>query len=95
MLAACDELGMGFLPFYPLANGLLTGKVRPGEPIPEGTRLATMAPERSAHWLSEELRVRVNSLLEYADAADTPILTFAFSWLLQPPRGVSSVIAGA
>jgi aryl-alcohol dehydrogenase-like predicted oxidoreductase len=94
VLATCDELGIGFLPFYPLANGLLTGKVRPGEPIPEGTRLANMPPERSAHWLSEELRLRVNSLLQYADATNTPVLNFAFSWLLRHPE-VSSVIAGA
>ncbi len=94
VLGACDELGIGFLPFYPLANGLLTGKVRPGEPIPEGTRLANMPPERSAHWLSEPLRLRVNSLLEYAEATNTTILSFAFSWLLRHPE-VSSVIAGA
>jgi aryl-alcohol dehydrogenase-like predicted oxidoreductase len=94
VLQACDQLGIGFLPFYPLANGLLTGKVRPGEPIPEGTRLSKMAPERSAHWLSDELRARVGTLLEYADTANTPVLTFAFSWLLRH-REVASVIAGA
>jgi aryl-alcohol dehydrogenase-like predicted oxidoreductase len=94
VLQACDELGIGFLPFYPLANGLLTGKVRPGEPIPEGTRLSKMAPERSAHWLSDELQARVGTLLEYADTANSTILTFAFSWLLHH-REVSSVIAGA
>jgi aryl-alcohol dehydrogenase-like predicted oxidoreductase len=94
VLQACDELGVGFLPFYPLANGLLTGKVRPGEPIPEGTRLSKMAPERSAHWLSDELQARVGTLLEYADIANTSILTFAFSWLLHHGE-VSSVIAGA
>jgi aryl-alcohol dehydrogenase-like predicted oxidoreductase len=94
VLEACDELGLGFLPFYPLANGLLTGKVRPGEPLPEGTRLALMAPERSAHWLSDEFQQRVGSLLTYADSIDVPILSLAFSWLLSHPR-VSSVIAGA
>jgi aryl-alcohol dehydrogenase-like predicted oxidoreductase len=94
VLQACEELGLGFLPFYPLANGLLTGKVRPGQPIPEGTRLAKMAPERSAHWLSDELQARVGTLLEYADTANASILTFAFSWLLHHPQ-VSSVIAGA
>lgn len=94
VLAACEELGLGFLPFYPLANGLLTGKVRPGQPIPEGTRLAKMAPERSAHWLSDELQARVGTLLKYADTANTSLLTFAFSWLLHHPQ-VSSVIAGA
>ncbi len=91
---ACSELGIGFLPFYPLANGLLTGKVRPGEPIPEGTRLSKMPPERSAHWLSDEFQVRVRVLLEYAAAIDVPILSIAFSWLLSHPA-VSSVIAGA
>jgi len=94
VLEACDELGLGFLPFYPLANGLLTGKVRPGEPLPEGTRLALMAPERSAHWLSDEFQQRVGELLTYADDIDVPILSLAFSWLLSHPR-VSSVIAGA
>src|SRR6202453_4938886 len=94
VLDACGELGMGFLPFYPLANGLLTGKVHPGEPLPEGTRLAKMPPQRSAHWLSDEMQSRVRALLDYADSIDVPILSIAFSWLLSHPA-VSSVIAGA
>ena len=93
VLAACDELSMGFLPYYPLANGLLTGKVRPGEPVPAGTRLASMPAERSAHWLSDELTSRVGDLLSLADEIETPLLTLAFSWLLSHPE-VSSVIAG-
>jgi aryl-alcohol dehydrogenase-like predicted oxidoreductase len=94
VLDTCDELGLSFLPFYPLANGLLTGKFRPGEPIPEGTRLAAMSPERSVHWLSEEFQQRVTALLEYAEGDKVSMLTLAFSWLLSHPR-VSSVIAGA
>ena len=94
VLAECDELSLGFLPYYPLANGLLTGKVRPGEPIPEGTRLALMAPERTSHWLSDEFTTRVSALLAYADEIQIPILTLAFSWLLSH-NAVSSVIAGA
>jgi aryl-alcohol dehydrogenase-like predicted oxidoreductase len=94
VLEACDELGLALLPFYPLANGLLTGKVRPGEPLREGTRLALMAPERSAHWLSDEFQQRVGTLLTYANDIEVPILSLAFSWLLSHPR-VSSVIAGA
>ena len=94
VLEVCDELDLGFLPFYPLANGLLTGKIRPGEPIPDGTRLATMAPERSAHWRSDELMARVGQLVAYADAIETPLLTLAFSWLLAHHQ-VRSVIAGA
>ena len=94
VLEACAALGIGFLPFYPLANGLLTGKVHPGQPIPEESRLAKMAPERSAHWLGEELQSKVAALLEYAEEIDEPILSLAFSWLLSHDV-VSSVIAGA
>jgi aryl-alcohol dehydrogenase-like predicted oxidoreductase len=94
VLGACDELELSFLPFYPLANGLLTGKFRPGEPIPEGTRLALMSPERSVHWLSDEFQQRVAALLNYAERVKVPMLTLAFSWLLSHSR-VTSVIAGA
>ncbi len=94
VLDACDELGLGFLPFYPLANGLLTGKVRPGAPLPAGSRLAKMPADRSAHWLSPEFQGRVGALLNYADEIEVPLLTMAFSWLLSHAR-VSSVIAGA
>jgi aryl-alcohol dehydrogenase-like predicted oxidoreductase len=94
VLEACDELDIGFLPFYPLANGLLTGKVRPGEPVPEGTRLSLMPDDRKAHWLSDELRSRVDTLIAYGDEQSVSLLTFAFSWLLSH-AAVSSVIAGA
>jgi aryl-alcohol dehydrogenase-like predicted oxidoreductase len=94
VLEACDVLKMGFLPYYPLANGLLTGKVKPGEPIPEGTRLSAMGAERSAHWLSDRLVDRVGELLAYADEVRVPMLTLAFSWLLSHAP-VRSVIAGA
>ena len=94
VLEACDELGVAFLPFYPLANGLLTGKVRPGAPLPEGSRLATMPADRAAHWHSPELLARVGALLELAEAEGVSLLTLAFSWLLDHPE-VASVIAGA
>ena len=94
VLDACDELGLGFLPFYPLANGLLTGKVLPGKPLPAESRLAKMPAERSAHWLSPEFQGRVGALLNYADEIEIPLLTMAFSWLLSH-SAVSSVIAGA
>jgi aryl-alcohol dehydrogenase-like predicted oxidoreductase len=94
VLDACDELGLGFLPFYPLANGLLTGKVQPGRPIPQGTRLAKMAPDRSAHWLGDRLQAQLGTLINYAQEVEIPLLTLAFSWLLSHHQ-VSSVIAGA
>ena len=94
VLDACAELGIGFLPFYPLANGLLTGKVRPGEPIPDGTRLSLMPDDRKAHWLGDRLRSRVDDLIAYSDETGVAMLDFAFSWLLSH-QAVSSVIAGA
>src|ERR1700691_1751221 len=94
VLEACAALGIGFLPFYPLANGLLTGKVRPGQPVPQESRLAKMTPERSVHWLGEDMQSKVAALLEYADSIDVPILSLAFSWLLSHDV-VSSVIAGS
>jgi aryl-alcohol dehydrogenase-like predicted oxidoreductase len=94
VLEACAELGLGLLPFYPLANGLLTGKVTPGSEPPAGSRLASMPAERSAHWLSDEQLARVGALLDLASEFDVPILSIAFSWLLERDA-VSSVIAGA
>ncbi len=94
VLEACRALELAFLPYYPLANGLLTGKVRPGEPIPEGTRLSLMAPERSVHWLSAAFQEKVGALLAYAAEIDVAILSLAFSWLISHPE-VASVIAGA
>ena len=94
VLAACGELGIGFLPFYPLANGLLTGKVRPGQPVPQESRLAKMTPERSVHWLGDDMQAKVAALLEYAESIDVPILSLAFSWLLSHDA-VASVIAGS
>ncbi len=94
VLEACAELSMAFLPYYPLANGLLTGKVRPGGAVPEGTRLSAMPPERSAHWLSERIVTRVGDLAAYADEVGDTLLSLAFSWLLDHAP-VASVIAGA
>ncbi len=94
VLEACRELGVALLPYYPLANGLLTGKVRPGAPVPEGTRLATMSAERQVHWLSESMRAAVDRLIAFAEMERVPLLTLAFSWLIDHPE-VASVIAGA
>jgi aryl-alcohol dehydrogenase-like predicted oxidoreductase len=94
VLEACDEVGLGFLPYYPLANGWLTGKVDPNAPMPENIRLASMSDDRKAHWHSEGIRNKVSSLLAYAEEINTPLLTLAFSWLLSH-RQVASVIAGA
>ncbi len=94
VLGVCDEVGVGFLPYYPLANGWLTGKIDPNAPMPENIRLGSMSDDRKAHWHSEAIRSKVSSLLNYSTEIDIPLLTLAFSWLLSHHE-VASVIAGA
>ncbi len=91
VLPACDHFGLGFLPFFPLASGMLTGKYRRGEAAPEGTRLAG---PRGANALNEATFERVEKLTDYAEAHNHTLLELAFSWLLGH-GAVSSVIAGA
>jgi len=91
VLPACDHFGLGFLPFFPLASGLLTGKYQRGEAAPEGTRLAG---PRGAAALTDENFNRLERLAAYADAHGHTMLDLAFAWLLGHPP-VTSVIAGA
>jgi aryl-alcohol dehydrogenase-like predicted oxidoreductase len=92
VLAECEGQGLAFLPYFPLMSGLLTGKYRKGQPIPEGTRVATN--ERYRKLLTEDNLDKVEALLAYASSRGHSILELAFSWLLAHPV-VASVIAGA
>ncbi|HLI65040.1 MAG TPA: aldo/keto reductase [Caulobacteraceae bacterium] len=93
VLPACDHFGLGFLPFFPLASGLLTGKYKRDEAPPEGTRLAAWGA-RGAQALSEQNFDKLERLSDYADGHGKSLLELAFAWLLGHPA-VSSVIAGA
>jgi aryl-alcohol dehydrogenase-like predicted oxidoreductase len=92
VLAECERQGMAFLPFFPLRSGLLTGKYRKGQPIPQDTRVAKN--ERYRKLLTEESLEKVEALIEYAESHRHTILELAISWLLAH-RVVASVIAGA
>ena len=89
VLPECERTGLAFLPYFPLANGLLTGKYRRGKRIPEGTRLA----EGSEALSSENLSL-VEELVHFAESRRHTVLELAFAWLLAHPA-VVSVIAGA
>jgi aryl-alcohol dehydrogenase-like predicted oxidoreductase len=91
VLAESERLGLGFLPFFPLASGLLTGKYRQGQPVPERGRLTE---ERYAGNRSEEKLALVEALIRFSEARGHTILELAFSWLAAKPV-VASVIAGA
>ncbi len=93
VLDECARTGMAFLPYFPLASGLLSGKYRAGEPAPEGTRLAAMG-ERAADQLSDERLATVAALEAVARKGGHSVLDLAFGWLLSRPV-VASVIAGA
>ena len=93
VLPECERLGLAFLPYFPLASGLLTGKYRLGAPPPEGTRLTTAAGGR-ASVLGERSLERVEALARFAESRGRTLLELAVSWLLSR-RPVASVIAGA
>jgi aryl-alcohol dehydrogenase-like predicted oxidoreductase len=92
VLPECERLGLAFLPFFPLMSGLLTGKYRKGQPIPQDTRVAKY--ERYNKLLTEENLDKVEALADFAESRGRTLLELAFSWLLAH-RVVVSVIAGA
>ena len=88
-LPACRELGIGYVPFFPLASGLLTGKYRRGEPAPEGTRLA----ERDQVATSAQFDL-IEALASYAQTRGVSLVDVAIGGLLADAT-IPSVIAGA
>ena len=91
LVPACERLGIGLLPYFPLAYGLLTGKYTRGHSAPEGTRLAS-AGQR--HRLERADFDRVEALERYAEERGISILDVAIGGLAAQPA-VVSVIAGA
>jgi aryl-alcohol dehydrogenase-like predicted oxidoreductase len=93
VLEECQRSDLAFLPYFPLAMGLLSGKYHAGEPPPEGTRIAGMG-DRAASQLTDERLAKVSALDELARDDGHSVLDLAFAWLLSRPA-VASVIAGA
>jgi aryl-alcohol dehydrogenase-like predicted oxidoreductase len=93
VIPACVRLGVTFIPYFPLASGLLTGKYKRDEPAPEGSRLAAWG-DRAGAFLSDERFDLVERLDEYARAHGHTLPELALSWLATNPA-VASVIAGA
>jgi aryl-alcohol dehydrogenase-like predicted oxidoreductase len=89
VLPACERLGIGFVPFFPLASGLLTGKYRRGEAGPSGARLS----DREQIATDEQFDL-IDALQAYADARGVSLVDVAIGALIAHP-GISSVIAGA
>jgi aryl-alcohol dehydrogenase-like predicted oxidoreductase len=91
VLPECQRTHVAFLPYFPLANGLLTGKYREGKPLPQGSR-------GESGWgpklFTEENLQKVERLVQFAEQRGHSLLELAFSWLAAQ-TAVASVIAGA
>jgi aryl-alcohol dehydrogenase-like predicted oxidoreductase len=93
-VASCERNGMGILPYFPLASGMLTGKFQRGVPPPEGTRLSQLPEDRAARVFDDRAFDVVERLTAFATQHDHSLLELAMSWLACLPR-MASVIAGA
>ncbi len=93
LVPACRQYGIGILPYFPLASGLLTGKYSRGETPPEGTRIAAWGA-RGKELLTDRNFDIVEGLQKFAAERDKTLLDVAFGWLAGQDV-VSSVIAGA
>ena len=93
VFAACDDLGIAFVPYFPLESGLLTGKFRLGAERPADSRLAVWG-DRAAAFIDDDKLAIVERLIAWCDERDHGLLDLAISWHTSHPL-VASVIAGA
>jgi aryl-alcohol dehydrogenase-like predicted oxidoreductase len=91
VLPACSRFGLAFIPYFPLASGVLTGKLAPGSRPPAGSRLSL---PWTARFMTEHNLAIVTALQTFVEARGRTLLDLAMSWLAARSQ-VSSVIAGA
>jgi voltage-dependent potassium channel beta subunit len=95
VLPTCKHLGIGQVVWSPLAQGVLAGKYRPGEPPPPGTRAATPGDEDfMTRFMRDDVLAAVQGLRPIADDLGLTMAQLAIAWVLRQP-GVSSAIVGA
>jgi aryl-alcohol dehydrogenase-like predicted oxidoreductase len=93
LIPSLQAHGLGLLPYFPLASGLLTGKYKHGQDIPGGTRMALMK-RMSDRYMTDANWDIVGKLGSFCAERGHGLLELAFSWLAARPQ-LSSVIAGA
>ena len=94
IVETCERYGIGITPFSPLAQGLLTGKYRKGQPLPAGSRATWQADHQINDLLTDDNLDKVEQLLKVSDELGMPLSVMSLAWILRLPI-VSSVIAGA
>lgn len=94
IMGICERFGIGITPFSPLAQGLLTGKYRKGQPLPAGSRATHQADKQINQLLTDENLDKVGRLEKIAQELGTNMSVLALAWILR--KGIiSSVITGA
>lgn len=93
VLDACTDTGVGFVPFFPLESGLLTGKYTKGAELPDNSRLKNWG-SRAKQFIDDDRLDTVAELAAFATAQGHSVLELAMSWLATNPV-VTTVIAGA
>lgn len=94
IMGICEKYGIGITPFSPLAQGLLTGKYKKGQPYPSGSRATHQADKQVNQLLTDENLDKVEQLGKIAQELGTNMSVLALAWILR--KGiVSSVITGA
>lgn len=94
IIQICAENGIGIVPFSPLAQGLLTGKYRKGQPLPAGSRATHQADKQINRLLTDKNLETVEKLSDVAEQLGIPLAVLALAWILRLPK-ISSVITGA
>lgn len=94
LMGICEKYGIGITPFSPLAQGLLTGKYKKGQPYPEGSRATHQADKQINKLLTDENLDKVEKMSEIANELGTNMSVLALAWILKKDI-ISSVITGA
>ncbi|MFN2569671.1 MAG: aldo/keto reductase [Candidatus Dormibacteria bacterium] len=94
VLPTCERWDLAFIPYYPLASGLLSGKYRRGRSVPAGTRLGGRGGDPTERVVAEDRLAAVERLAAFAEERGHTLLELSMSWLAAR-RGVATVVAGA
>jgi aryl-alcohol dehydrogenase-like predicted oxidoreductase len=94
IIGICEKNGMGIVPFSPLSQGLLTGKYRKGQPVPEGSRATRQKSKQINDLLTDANLEKVEKLTKIAADMGTNLSVLALAWALRKPQ-ISSLITGA
>ncbi|WP_138444954.1 aldo/keto reductase family protein [Sinomonas susongensis] len=91
-----EELGLSQIVFSPIAQGILTGKYVPGQPLPEGSRATDEKGGKNmiSRWMRDDILTAVQNLKPIADELDLTLAQLAVAWVLQNPN-VAGAIVGA